>query len=110
MIKEIYLKAEEITDCYKTIGDMLTKLETESKAQGEDGYCQVVMQLNQQEDGTKWKMFVYFTANGKYSYSYQNEDFFDTMTYSSIDREGMIAIMLEEMRKVAGMEWIAVDF
>ena len=108
--KEIYLEAAEIKDYYKTLGEMLTKLETESKAQGNNNYCQVVMQLNRQEDGSKWKMFVYYVGNGKFAYSYQDENLWDTITYPGLDREEMIATMLEEPRKVAGIEWIAVDF
>ena len=109
-IDEIYLKAEEINDYQQTFRDMLNRLESESKAQGEDNHCQVVMQLNPQKDGSQWKMFIYYTDNGHFCYSYQNQDYWDTMTYPGIDLEQMIALMLENMHAVDGIEWIAVDF
>lgn len=107
---EIYMKAEEINDYQQTFRDMLNRLESESKAQGEGNYCQVVMQLNPQTDGKQWKMFIYHTDNGHFCYSYQDQNYWDTMTYPSIDLEQMIAIMLEDMHDVNGIEWIAVDF
>ena len=107
---EIYMKAEEINDYQQTFRDMLNRLESESKAQGEGNYCQVVMQLNPQTDGKQWKMFIYHTYNGHFCYSYQDQNYWDTMTYPSIDLEQMIALMLEDMHEVDGIEWIAVDF
>lgn len=107
---EIYLKAEEINDYQQTFRDMLNRLESESKAQGEDNHCQVVMQLNPQTDGSQWKMFIYYTDNGHFCYSYQDQNLTDTMTYPGIDLEQMIALMLEDMHAVDGIEWIALDF
>ena len=107
---EIYMKAEEINDYQQTFRDMLNRLESESKAQGEGNYCQVVMQLNPQTDGKQWKMFISYTYNGHFCYSYQDQNYWDTMTYPSIDLEQMIALMLEDMHEVDGIEWIAVDF
>ena len=107
---EIYMKAEEINDYQQTFRDMLNRLESESKAQGEGNYCQVVMQLNPQTDGKQWKTFIYYTYNGHFCYSYQDQNYWDTMTYPSIDLEQMIALMLEDMHEVDGIEWIAVDF
>ena len=107
---EIYMKAEEINDYQQTFRDMLNRLESESKAQGEGNYCQVVMQLNPQTDGKQWKMFIYYTDNGHFCYSYPDQNYCDTMTYPSIDLELMIALMLEHMHDVHGIEWIAVDF
>ena len=106
---EIYLKAEEINDYQQTFRDMLNRLESESKAQGEDNHCQVVMQLNPQTDGSQWKMFIYYT-DGHFCYSYQDQNYWDTMTYPGIDLEQMIALMLEDMHAVDGIEWIALDF
>lgn len=106
---EIYLKAEEINDYQQTFRDILNRLESESKAQGEDNHCQVVMQLNPQTDGKQWKMFIYYTDNGHFCYSYQDQNLMDTMTYPGIDLEQMIALMLEDMHAVDGIEWITVD-
>ena len=61
-------------------------------------------------DGKQWKMFIYYTDNGHFCYSYQDQNYWDTMTYPSIDLEQMIALMLEDMHEVDGIEWIAVDF
>ena len=107
---QIYLKAEEINDYQQTFRDMLNRLESESNSQGDDNHCQVVMQLNQQTDGKQWKMFIYYTDNGHFCYSYRDQDYWDTMTYPGIDLEQMVALMLEDMHAVDGIEWIALDF
>lgn len=108
---EIYLKREEITDVQKTVSDMLDRLATETKAQGEDNYCQVVIQLNEdKETGKEWKMFVYYQDNDLYRYSYQDEDYWDTDFYNSNTRDFMVAKILEEIKAVDGLQWIALDF
>lgn len=109
---EIYLEREEITDVQKTINDMLDKLVSETKQQGEDGYTQVVFQLNHDEEtGKQWKMFIYYnTDNDTFYYSYQDQDLWDTDTIFSVTREFIIAKMLEEANAVGGFEWICVDF
>ena len=55
-------------------------------------------------------MFIYYTDNGHFCYSYQDQNLMDTMTYPGIDLEQMIALMLEDMHAVDGIEWIALDF
>ncbi len=110
-IDEIYLKAEEIKDYQKTFRDMLNQLESESKKQGEDNHCQVVMQLNPQTDGKQWKMFIYFNLdNDTFTYSYQDENDWDSDFYRSNTREFMLAKVLEEAKSVGGVQWIALDF
>ena len=107
---EIYLKTEEIKDYQQPFRDMHNRLKSESKKQGADNHCQVVMQLNPPTDGSQWKMFIYYTDNGHFCYSYQDQNLTDTMTYPGIDLEQMIALMLEDMHAVDGIEWIALDF
>jgi hypothetical protein len=108
---EIYLKSEEIQNLQKTVSDMLNRLESESKAQGEDNYCQVVVQLNPQTDGKEWKMFIYFELdNNTFTYSYQDENDWDSDFYRSNTREFMLAKVLEEVKSVGGVQWIALDF
>lgn len=109
---EIYLKSEEITDVQKTINDMLDKLVSETIQQGDDGYTQVVFQLDaDSESGKEWKMFIYYNADSDtFNYSYQDEDYWDTEIYRSVTREFVIAKMLEEAEEVGGFQWICVDF
>lgn len=111
MTNEIYLKSEEITDVEKTISDMLDRLTTETKAQGKEGYCQVVLFLNENEKGEEWKMFVYFDADtNDYRYSFQDQDYNDTDFFFHNSREEVTKVMLEEIGEVCGFDGICVDF
>lgn len=111
-IDEIYLKSEEIQNLQKTVSDMLTRLETETRNNGkEDNYTQMVVQLNPQTDGKEWKMFIYFALdNDTFTYSYQDENDWDSDFYRSNTREFMLAKVLEEAKSVGGVQWIALDF
>lgn len=109
---EIYLTREEITDVQQTINDMLDRLVSETRQQGDDADTQVVFQLNpDSETGKEWKMFIYYNADSDtFTYSYQDEDYWDTDFYRSVTRAFIIAKMLEEAKAVGGFQWICVDF
>ena len=109
---EIYLKSEEITNVQQTVSDMLDRLATETKQQGADNYCQVVIQLNEDAHTDKeCKIFVYDNIEkDTYTYSYQDEDMWDTAFYKCVTRDFMLAKTLEEIKAVGGLQWIAIDF
>ena len=112
-ITEIYLKAEEITNEQRTVSDMLDRLMNEAKKRGEaaDKYTQLVIQLHEDnETGKEWKIFVYANIeNDTYTYSYQDQDFWDSDFYRSVTREFMMAKVMEELHRY-GFDWIALDF
>ena len=111
--EEIYLNAEEITNLQQTVSDMLGKLITETKKNGtEENYTQLVVQLNPDiNHGKEWKMFVYYNQdNDTFTYSYQDQNYWDSDFYPSNTREFMLAKVLEETKAVGGIQWIALDF
>lgn len=109
---EIYLKSEDIRDLQQTMSDMLTRLATETRNNGKENDTQLVVQLNPDIDHNKeWMMFIYFNLdNDTYFYSYQDENLWDTDIYRSNTREFMLAKVLEEVKNVGGVQWIALDF
>ena len=112
-IDEIYLKSEDIQNLQQTVSDMLDRLATETRNIGkEDNHTQLVVQLNPDtESGKEWKMFIYSNPdNDTFTYSYQDEDMWDTDFYRSVTREFMLAKVLEEANSVGGIQWIALDF
>ena len=111
MTREIYQKSEEITNVRQTISYMLDVLTTETKAQGKDAGCQVVLFLNKDDEGFEWKMFVYYDADtNDYRYSYQDQDYNDTDFIFHNSLEEVTKEMLDEIDHVGGFEGICVDF
>jgi serine/threonine protein phosphatase PrpC len=111
--EEIYLNAEEITNLQQTVSDMLGKLIDKTKKNGtEENYTQLVVQLNPDiNHGKEWKMFVYYNQdNDTFTYSYQDQNCWDSDFYPSNTREFMLAKVLEEAKAVGGVQWIALDF
>ena len=109
----IYLNAKEITNLQQTVSDMLGKLITETKKNSpEENYTQLVVQLNPDiEYGKEWKMFIYYNQdNDTFTYSYQDQDYWDFDLCPSNTREFMLAKVLEEAKAVGGIQWIALDF
>ena len=111
MDNELFLTSEEITNLQQTVSDMLGRLMEETSKSGDDN-TQLVIQLNKDtESGKEWKMFIYYNQdNDTFTYSYQDQDYWDTDFFFSNTREFMLAKILEEVHAVPGLQWIALDY
>lgn len=65
------------------------------------------MQLLPEEDGKQWKMFVYFEPkDGTYYFSYQDEEYNDTLFTRGYDINAVMDQMVAEITRVGDFEWI----
>ena len=103
-----YLKREDIQDVNATFKKLLTELRERTQAETDQFEVhQVCMQLLPEPDGMHWKMFVYFdTEDGTYYFSYQDDDYNDTMFTRDYDLNAVMAQMVAEMMRVKDFEWI----
>lgn len=108
MTIEKYLKHEDIQDVNATIKDLLTELRERTQAETDMfDVHQVCMQLLPEADGKQWKMFVYFEPkDGTYYFSYQDEDYNDTLFTSGYDLNAVMDQMVAEIIRVKDFEWI----
>ena len=108
MTTETYIKREEIKDVNATIRDLLNQLRERTEAENSQYEVhQVCMQLLPEEDGQHWKMFVYWDKrDGSYYFSYQDDDYEDTMFTRGYDLGAIMAKMVAEIIHVKDFEWI----
>lgn len=108
MATEKYLKREDIQDVNATFKELLTELRERTQAETDQFEVhQVCMQLLPEPDGMHWKMFVYFDpADGTYYFSYQDDDYNDTIFTRGYDLNAVMAQMVAEMMRVKDFEWI----
>ena len=109
-VEEIYLTSEEVTDVHATLCQMLSKLYNAEAFLNVGGHNQVVIQLNKERKGKQWKMFIYYNTDREcYVYSYQDEEYDDTMFEDCEGMLNMIELIEKEIAYVNGFEWIAMD-
>ena len=108
MTTEKYLKREDIQDVNVTLKDLLTELRERTQAETDMFEVhQVCMQLLPEADGMHWKMFVYFEPkDGTYYFSYQDEEYNDTLFTSGYYFDRMMQQMVDEIIRVKDFEWI----
>ena len=108
MKTEKYLKREEIQYVHETIKDLLTELQERTQAETDMFEVnQVCMQLLPEADGKQWKMFVYFdTRYCAFYFSYQDEEYNDTMFSNRYHFYRMMQKMMDEITRVGDFEWI----
>lgn len=108
MTTEKYLKREDIQDVNATLKDLLTELRERTQDETDMFEVhQVCMQLLPEEDGMHWKMFVYFDPkDGTYYFSYQDEEYNDTMFSNRYHFYRMMQKMMDEITRVGDFEWI----
>ena len=108
MTTEKYLKREDIQDVNATIKDLLTELSERTQAETDMFEVhQMCMQLLPEADGKQWKMFVYFEPkDGTYYFSYQDEEYNDTMFSNRYHFYRMMQNMMDEITRVGDFEWI----
>lgn len=108
MATEKYIKREDIKDVNATFKELLTELRERTQAETDKFEVhQVCMQLLPELDGTRWKMFVYFDpADCTYYFSYQDDDYNDTIFTRDYDLNAVMAQMVAEMMRVKDFEWI----
>lgn len=108
MTTEKYIKREDIQDVNATLKDLLTELRERKQAETDQFEVhQVCMQLLPEADGMHWKMFVYFEPkDGTYYFSYQDDDYNDTLFTSVYDLNAVMAQMVAEIIRVKDFEWI----
>ena len=108
MTTEKYLKREEIQDVHETIKDILTELSERTQAETDMFEVHLVcMQLLPESDGKQWKMFVYFEPkDGTYYFSYQDDDYNDTLFTRGYDLNAVMAQIVAEIIRVKDFEWI----
>ena len=108
MTTEIYLERKDIQDVNHTLRDLLNQLRERTEAETERFEVhQVCMQLLPEQDGQHWKMFVYWDKeHGSYYFSYQDDDYNDTMFTRDYDLNAVMAQMVAEIIRVKDFEWI----
>ena len=108
MTTEIYLERKDIQDVNHTLSDLLNQLRERTQAEtNKFELHQVCMQLLPEQDGQHWKMFVYWSKeHSSYTFSYQDDDYNDTMFTHDYDQNAMMAQMVAEIIRVKDFEWI----
>lgn len=108
MTNEKYIKREDIQNVNATIKDLLTELRERTQAETDMFEVhQVCMQLLPEADGKQWKMFVYFEPkDGTYYFSYQDEEYNDTLFTRGYDLNTVMTHMVSEIVRVKDFEWI----
>ena len=108
MTIEKYLKREDIQDVNVTLKDLLIELRERTQAETDMFEVhQVCMQLLPESDGKHWKMFVYFEPkDSTYYFSYQDDDYNDTMFARGYDLNAVMDQMVAEIIRVKDFEWI----
>lgn len=108
MTNEKYLKREDIQYVNATIKDLLNELRERTQAETDMfDVHQVCMQLLPESDGKHWKMFVYFEPkDGTYYFSYQDDEYYDTLFTRGYDINTVMAKMISEIISVGDFEWI----
>ena len=108
MTTEKYLKREDIQDVNATFKELLTELRERTQDETDKFEVhQVCMQLLPEPDGQHWKMFVYWDKrDGSYYFSYQDDDYEDTMFTRGYDLGAIMAQMVAEIMHVKDFEWI----
>ena len=108
MTIEKYLKREDIQNVNATIKDLLIELRERTQSETDMFEVhQVCMQLLPESDGKQWKMLVYSEPkDGTYYFSYQDDDYNDTLFTRGYDLNAVMAQMVAEIIRVKDFEWI----
>lgn len=107
--EDLLIKSEDIqdTNLRRTFCEMVSKLFNAAAFLNEEGYNQICLQLNKDKDGKQWKMFVYYdNKHESYYFSFQDEDYEDTIFTRGYTFLQIVEQMEREINKVGGFEWI----